>query len=292
MIRKLFIGSSSEHEKICKKIKEAIDAVCSDWLQVEVWRDNGIFELNEGTLGVLARAAREYDYGVFVAADDDISYSRGKRKEVTRDNVIFEAGLFMGGLGLNRTFVVASTKITLPSDFQGATVVKYSGMTPGKKALETLVSALVKTKAHYRLDHMFSTSLAYGYYQGFVKSIMSVLSDEGNHALSVLVPKNVSDLRVRIRQYRRDTVSSEEKKDDMLVVHCCRTPDKVTYWDIPRCLSTLEGLVGYSKHKAEIGGDTGWNQWMERELENFCDVLRALLDEERLYDKKVVIERL
>lgn len=290
MKRRLFIGSSNEHVKICDKIKQAIDSSCSDWLDVEIWKGNGIFELNRGTLEVLAQAAREYDYGVFIAAEDDTLFSRGRKKQVARDNVIFEAGLFMGGLGLNRTFVVASSKITLPSDFKGSTVVMYRGKTPGKAALDELVGVLMRTKSHYRMDHLYSTSLAYGYYEGFVKPILRALSAEGARGLSVVVPWNVSELRDRIQNYQNDTGSSKEEKDG-LSVHYFRTGDTVTYWDIPRCLRTLEGLVGYSKHKTELGKDTDWNLWMSRELENFCDVLRTLLEEEMLYDKKVLISR-
>lgn len=36
MKRKLFIGSSGEHEAICQKIKERIEATCSDWLEVDI----------------------------------------------------------------------------------------------------------------------------------------------------------------------------------------------------------------------------------------------------------------
>lgn len=291
MKRRLFIGSSGEHVGICNIIKDAIDASCADWLEVDIWKGSGVFELNSGTLEALVRAAREFDYGVFIAAKDDMLFTRGCHKRVTRDNVIFEAGLFMGGLGLNRTFIIASSKVKLPSDFNGATVIMYNGKNPEKDDIEKLVNALKRTREHYRMDHMFSTSLAYGYYEGFIKPVMRTLSDEGSAELTVFVPNNVSELHDRILQYKTRTKSSEVWKSDRHF-YLIQDEDGQDYWDIPRSLRTLESLVEFSKHKSEFGKDTDWNMWMGRELNNFCDVLKTLLDEERLFDEKVHISRL
>lgn len=291
MRRRLFIGSSGEHVHICEMIKSHIDAMCSDWLDVEIWKGSGVFALNQGTLGVLVQAAREFDYGVFVAAPDDCLFTRGRKKKVTRDNVLFEAGLFMGILGLNRTFILASSIVSLPSDFNGATVIKYNGRVPGNDDLGKLTEALLKTRSSYRLDHMSSTSLAYGYYEGFIKPVLGTLVNEGIEDFFVCVPHKVTELRERIQKHQMDTGSTEIKKNKRLIQRV-QTEEGVNYWDIPRCLRTLEGLVGYNKHKSEIGKDTDWDLWMERELENFCDVLQALIETDDLYDKKVRIVKL
>ena len=291
MKRKLFIGSSGEHVAICQKIKEKIEATCSNWLDVDIWKRSGIFVLNKGTLESLVQAAREFDYGVFVAAPDDCLFKRMRTMKVTRDNVLFESGLFMGALGLSRTFIMASSKVSLPSDFNGSTVIMYKGSEPREEELDVLVDKLVKTKECYCMDHMHSTPLAYGYYEGFVKPIMHTLSEDGDIELSIFVPHSVSELRERILQYRNNTGALEVRKDERLIYQV-KDGESVSYWDIPRCLGTLDGLVGYSKHKSQIGRDTDWNQWMSRELDNFCDVLHALLEEEKLYDQKVHISRL
>ena len=293
MRRRLFIGSSSEHLDICTQIKEAVDDACKDWLDAEIWKDSGVFELNRGTLEMLVQAAREYDYGVFVAAEDDILRSRKLRKKVTRDNVLFEAGLFMGSLGLNRTFIVASSKVSLPSDFKGSTVIMYRGKGPGEKELSQLIDNLKGTKDRYQMDHMPSTSLAYGYYKGFIEPIIDILTQEGVNRFTVIVPRNISNLRVRIRNHSLNTCSKLVEKDNWHV-HCVQQDDNLHYWDIPRSLRTLEGLIEYSKHRTDFGQGTNWDKWMECELDNFCDALQALLDNEGrgLYDKIVQIQRL
>lgn len=290
MKRRLFIGSSSEHISICELIKRQIDAKCRDWLDVEIWKDSGIFELNRGTLEVLARAAKEYDYGVFVAAPDDELYTRGEKKPVTRDNVIFEAGLFMGGIGINRTFIVSS--VPLPSDFNGSTVIKYEGSEPKQEDLDLLVSKLQKTKEQHRFDHMHSSALAFGYYNGYLKPLMRVSVEQGMIMnLSIIVPRNVSELSVLIQKLKHET-NSKEIKISNYTVNRKRVGRKKEYWDIPRSLRTLKGLVGYSKHRTEIGGNTDWNQWMTRELDNFCEMLQVLIDEDKLYHDNLTISRL
>jgi predicted nucleotide-binding protein len=42
-----------------------------------------------------------------------------------RDNVVFEAGLFGGALGIRRTFILHATGSKLPSDLLGLTSVRY-----------------------------------------------------------------------------------------------------------------------------------------------------------------------
>lgn len=291
MKRRLFIGSSGEHLNISQQIKNKLDAECSDWLYVEIWNGSGVFEQNKGTLEVLAQATREFDYGIFVAAPDDCLIKRRRRTKVTRDNVLFEAGLFMGGLGLNRTFILASSKVSLPSDFDGSTVIMYNGKMPSDTELDMLVKTLIQTKGHYRMDHMHSTALAYGYYEGFIKPVMKVLRAEGIKELKVFVPKNVSDLNDRIQKHIKDTGAKEKKKNNMVVL-CTQDKERGYYWDIPRCLKTLDGLVRYSKYKCEFGKDTNWSIWLKRELDNFCEVLQVLIEEDGIYDENVHITRL
>ena len=42
-----------------------------------------------------------------------------------RDNVVFEAGLFGGALGIRRTFILHANGSKLPSDLLGLTSVRY-----------------------------------------------------------------------------------------------------------------------------------------------------------------------
>ena len=46
-----------------------------------------------------------------------------------RDNVVFEAGLFGGDLGMRRTFILHANGPKLPSDLLGLTCIRYGGAT-------------------------------------------------------------------------------------------------------------------------------------------------------------------
>jgi CAP12/Pycsar effector protein, TIR domain len=59
--------------------------------------------------------------------------STGPGQASPRDNVVFEAGLFGGVLGMRRTFILHASGAKLPSDLLGLTCVRYAGaMTPSE----------------------------------------------------------------------------------------------------------------------------------------------------------------
>jgi hypothetical protein len=121
---KVFIGSSAANLKVAKAIANSLDH-CAE---VTVW-DEGVFGLNDMFLERLLATPNQYDFAVVVWAGDDITDSKGKSEASPRDNVIFECGLFMGVLGLERVFVVQdkSVPIKVPSDFAGVTLAEYDG---------------------------------------------------------------------------------------------------------------------------------------------------------------------
>jgi predicted nucleotide-binding protein len=69
----------------------------------------------------------EADFAALVFGPDDKVMSRGGEEMAPRDNVIFELGLFMGGLRRERTFVVKEqrTDIKIPTDLMGMTPIPY-----------------------------------------------------------------------------------------------------------------------------------------------------------------------
>ncbi|MCW5785726.1 MAG: nucleotide-binding protein, partial [Nitrospirales bacterium] len=89
----------------------------------------GSVGLGRNTLDELWRLAHQVDYAVFVWAADSILEDRGCRAWATRDNVIYEAGLFAGVLSPKRVFwvveagvesdVEAGSDVKIPSDYLG-----------------------------------------------------------------------------------------------------------------------------------------------------------------------------
>jgi Predicted nucleotide-binding protein containing TIR-like domain len=121
---KVFIASSAANVKVAKAIANNLEQSA----EVTVW-DEGVFGLNDTFLERLLATPNQYDFAVIVWAGDDVTDSKGKSEASPRDNVIFECGLFMGVLGLERVFVVQddSVPIKIPSDFAGVTLAGYDG---------------------------------------------------------------------------------------------------------------------------------------------------------------------
>lgn len=121
---KVFVGSSKENLKVAKVLGEELEKHA----EVIVW-DEGVFRLNRGILEELLSKLVEFDFAVLILAPDDMTLSRDELKPSTRDNVLFECGLFMGRLGRDRVFIVYDTSIELklPSDLAGLTLAPYDG---------------------------------------------------------------------------------------------------------------------------------------------------------------------
>lgn len=86
-----------------------------------------VFEPSGFALPSLLKVARDVDYATLIATPDDMTVSRGTEQAAVRDNVILEFGLFAGALGLERTFLLAtSSDAKMPSDVFGLTRLHYT----------------------------------------------------------------------------------------------------------------------------------------------------------------------
>ena len=126
---RVFIGSSGEGKGIADAIQVNLDKSC----EVEIW-SQGVFGLSRGNLESLSLALNGFDFAILVLTADDLVAKRDVAKPAARDNVIFEAGFFLGGLGRGRTFMVydRTNPADLPSDLAGITCATYESHASGK----------------------------------------------------------------------------------------------------------------------------------------------------------------
>ena len=120
---RMFIASSSESLDVAYVIQENLEHDA----EVTVW-SQGVFEPSQYTLDSLINALDEFDFATFVFSPDDITRIRGEEHKTTRDNVIFELGLFISHLRVERCFIVVPSGINdfhFPTDILGLTPVKY-----------------------------------------------------------------------------------------------------------------------------------------------------------------------
>lgn len=128
---RIFLGSSGKQEKLLQALARGLEDVA----QVEPWTTS--FNPGTTTLERLLELTREVDFAAFVFAQDDwttqsppASPTPESGQASPRDNVVFEAGLFGGTLGMRRTFILHASGSKLPSDLLGLTCVRYEATTP------------------------------------------------------------------------------------------------------------------------------------------------------------------
>jgi hypothetical protein len=118
----IFLGSSGKQTKLLQAITRGLEDVAD----VEPWTST--FNPGRSTLDRLVELSREVDFAAFVFAHDDWTTTDGPEagQASPRDNVVFEAGLFGGALGMRRTFILHANDAKLPSDLLGLTSVRYA----------------------------------------------------------------------------------------------------------------------------------------------------------------------
>src|SRR4029078_332420 len=102
---RIFLGSSGKQKKLLDALTSGLKDIC----QVEPWTTS--FNPGTTTLERLVELAQQVDFAAFVFAQDDWTAARPPAardagQASPRDNVVFEAGLFGGALGMRRTFIL------------------------------------------------------------------------------------------------------------------------------------------------------------------------------------------
>jgi len=121
---RIFLGSSAQQEKLVQALTRGLQ----DIADVDAWTT--VFNPGVSTLNRLVELTREVDFAAFVFAQDDWT-AKGASPEAAsgqaspRDNVVFEAGLFGGALGIRRTFILHANGAKLPTDLLGLTSIRY-----------------------------------------------------------------------------------------------------------------------------------------------------------------------
>ena len=118
---RIFLGSSGKQAKLLQAITRGLQDVAD----VEPWTTT--FNPGRSTLDRLVELSQEVDFAAFVFAQDDWTTTDASEsgEASPRDNVVFEAGLFGGALGIRRTFVLHANGAKLPTDLLGLTSVRY-----------------------------------------------------------------------------------------------------------------------------------------------------------------------
>src|SRR5687768_7454873 len=156
---RIFLGSSGKQAKLLQALTRGLEDVA----RVEPWTTS--FNPGTTTLERLLELTREVDFAAFVFAQDDWTANSPAAPPVEpaatpgqaspRDNVVFEAGLFGGVLGMRRTFILHASGAKLPTDLLGLTCVRYDGSTSAaviKVVCQKLRSAIENERRVTRIE--------------------------------------------------------------------------------------------------------------------------------------------
>jgi len=182
---RIFLGSSGQQEKLLQALTRGLEDVA----RVDPWTSS--FNPGTTTLERLVELAHEVDFAAFVFAQDDwtspnaaSSPSSPAGQASPRDNVVFEAGLFGGTLGMRRTFILHANGAKLPTDLLGLTSIRYpETMTPAQVRVvnEKLRKAIENEGPVPRIDGLWwQYSLTeHGAREPSVLSLLRVSRDRG-----------------------------------------------------------------------------------------------------------------
>jgi hypothetical protein len=125
---RIFLGSSGQQAKLVQALTRGLQ----DIADVDPWTT--VFNPGVSTLERLVELTREVDFAAFVFAQDDWTMKGASPETASgeaspRDNVVFEAGLFGGALGIRRTFILHADGAKLPTDLLGLTSIRYDPAT-------------------------------------------------------------------------------------------------------------------------------------------------------------------
>ena len=228
---RLFIGSSTEHLQLAYAIQENLEHDCES----TVWTQ-GIFSLTEYALESLISQLKTSDYGVFILTPDDVTQIRGEKRATARDNVVFELGLFIGGLGRERTFFVVPRDVDdlhLPTDLLGISTADYDPIRSDDNEVAALGAACNKIRREIRkvegVDPKVYYGLSkYGYFEDFFGEFSPLIEganlielmfihsrrwrEHHNRALRRFVDRENTEMKVFLPNLRNADLISEIQK--------------------------------------------------------------------------------
>jgi hypothetical protein len=294
----IFVASSKEALPVARAVKQNFDHEAD----VDIWDEN-IFNPNRSYLDTLLNRASYYDFVIAVFTADDTATVRKRKVKVTRGNVIFEFGLFLGRLGPNRTFLLHQEGVDLFSDWTGIAIASF---TPRDNLVSAVGAACDKFRQEMRVaidlenfTMLPSTSLAIGYYQNFLRRAFEAFdnSDEytvvekdskGNiqrqakhkivarrPVLHVIVPQRLQylepdHLKGLIASYKQISVTTNLRDEFRFYIKGnIDGGNKLVLFDIPTTMLASRIAISRSFTKDFLARDNTEQHLESREISNF-----------------------
>jgi len=292
MKKRVFIGSSSEELETANKVKRLLK---KDF-DVTIWDDNlwdkSVFKLNSNFLNDLLKAPLKFDYGILIGTPDDKTVVRNKTYLQARDNILFELGLFIGRLGLQRTCFLVDERVKKISDLEGIFVSRFNDNNLEDR-VEEIKDHFLQTEPN-DVNFFPSSTLAFGYFENFIKAICSKFVREGsleidgvkysNCNFEIIIPNKIDDdinLQfdgIKNRIGVKETVINCSGRDRKFQVHIEKfNSGEITILDFPSTLTGINYAIKellpdeYKKYGEE------YKNILNREIDKFVYTLENLI---------------
>jgi hypothetical protein len=311
----IFIGSSKEGLPVANTVEAGLE----DMAECTLWTD--VFEIGRSNFDNLISQIAFYDYAILVATGDDVVTSRKNSSMGARDNVLFEFGLFAGGLGRSRVFYVLESGTKIPSDLLGITlpfIEPISHPNHGDSVVAIIddvrkqISGKEKT---FDLGFLPSTALAYGYFINFVeRTVERLLEDKvagktfglengevfkiNQLKFTILLPNDLDDdmfKKVKAKRlkegWKHMKVDPKEVRDYDFSIDVSKASTGLLHLvDIPFTLNALNKSIRMYANRQHIGKDVKEELLEYREIRNFGRTLEYLIKHSSLAKGIVQVE--
>lgn len=293
MKQRIFIGGSSEELGTAKIVK----ALLENDFDVTIWNDSiwdkEVFKINNNFLHDLLKAPLKFDFGILIGTPDDKVEKRGVNLLTARDNILFELGLFIGKIGMDKCAYLVADEVDIPSDLGGIFLTKFN-----KNNLVDIVSRIKKLflgSDSTRINFFPSSTLAYGYFENFVKPLCEVYFKENNFIVddvkynncnfNIIIPNKLSEsINIQYQQIKNDMGVKEKKVEsagrsrnyNVDVKHL--ENGRLEILDFPTTLTGINyAIKELLPDEYRTNGDE-YKTILNRELDKFVSTLQSLID--------------
>ncbi len=309
----LFIGSSREGLPIAELVKKHL----SDFADCKIWNED-VFDYGKSYLDTLMELLSFFEYGVLVGTADDLSVnkSRGVKQLETRDNVLFEFGLFLGRLGREKVFFLKESGAKTPSDLLGVSLAEFSAKDAPdleeqiKERCGRIKKQIANRSGIFDGGIFPSVPLAYGYFynsllpicrQMTLTPVVKVAGQEQKietFSIQVLIPddlrndmkEKVEAVKARDKWTQVEVPTSATRSFNFYVQESMLDLQHLVIMDIPTTLNALNQTIQEFVGSGKVGRSLKEQLVEQREIRHFKKVVDYLADVNTFSKGKIVTE--
>lgn len=305
--KRIFIGSSSEELTLAKSAKRMLEPE----FEVTIWNDNiwdtAVFKINNNFLHDLLKATLQYDFGILLGTTDDKVIVRDQEVLQSRDNILFELGLFMGRLGLSKCAFVVEKELNILSDIKGISLARFSKKEPDSfiNAIST-VGDLFRTQRDSSVNFFPSSTLASVYFENLISPTCRFLIEQGGFEedgkkykdclIKIIIPKKLNtDLNLQFEKLKKRRLTKNVSfhyagRPRSINLETEIKDDKLVFIDFPTILAGVNYAIQNLLPNDFNSMSEDYESILSRELERFIVTLKDLalrsgFDEMLIFEK-------